>query len=254
MLEGATAETRFIANANDARVMARVVRSPGHVITFGIDTAADVMAHRVRDRGLAGMEGELRTRVGEARLETALLGRGGLANVLAAVAVALDLGVPLSDVVRRAASLSQPAGRGRVLHLSGGVTVVDDSYNSSPVALRNLLEMVRHTEWDGRRVAVVGEMLELGSRSTALHEACGRAVAEAGLDRLVTVGGAPARALSVAAVASGLPGPAVMHVRESEEAASLIAGLVGPGDMVLVKGSRGIHTERVVERLKAELA
>ena len=254
LLEGVTSETKVFANANDARVMARVERSAGKVITFGIDTDADVMAYSVRDRGLKGMEADLRTSVGETRIETSLLGRGGLANVIASVAVALELGVPLSDVVRRAEKLSQPTGRGQISHLSNGVAVVDDSYNSSPAALRNLLDTVRHAEWSGRRVAVFGEMLELGSKSIELHRSCGRAAAEAGLDYLVTIGGDPVRALSDAAVIYGLPETAVTHVSDSEAAADLLMRLIVPGDMVLVKGSRGIKTERIVERLRMEFA
>ena len=254
LLEGVTSETKVFANANDARVMERVKRSAGEVITFGIDTDADVMACSVRDRGLKGMEADLRTSVGETRIETSLLGRGGLANVIASVAVALELGVPLSDVVRRAEKLSQPTGRGQISHLSNGVALVDDSYNSSPAALRNLLDTVRHTEWSGRRVAVFGEMLELGSKSIELHRSCGRAAAEAGLDYLVTIGGDSVRALSDAAVIYGLPETAVTHVSDSEAAADLLMRLIVPGDMVLVKGSRGIKTERIVQRLRMEFA
>ena len=254
LLKGVTPETKVFANANDARVMARVERSSGRVITFGIDTDADVMAHSVRDRGLKGMEADLRTSVGETRIKTSLLGRGGLANIIASVAVALELGVPLSDVVRRAAKLSHPPGRGQISHLSNGVAVIDDSYNSSPAALIILLDTVRHAEWSGRRVAVFGEMLELGTKSTELHRSCGRAAAEAGLDHLVTIGGDPVRALSDAAVVCGLSETAVTHVSDSQAAADLLMRLILPGDMVLVKGSRGIKTERIVERLRMEFA
>ena len=134
------------------------------------------------------------------------------------------------------------------------MAVVDDSYNSSPAALRNLLDTVRHAEWSGRRVAVFGEMLELGSKSIELHRSCGRAAAEAGLDDLVTIGGDSVRALSDAAVIYGLPETAVTHVSDSEAAADLLMRLIIPGDMVLVKGSRGIKTERIVERLRMEFA
>jgi UDP-N-acetylmuramoyl-tripeptide--D-alanyl-D-alanine ligase len=105
-----------------------------------------------------------------------------------------------------------------------------------------------------RRIAVLGEMLELGEESTRLHEECGRAAVAAGVDRLVTVGGDPARAMGEAAVAAGLAREAVTHVADSASAADLATSLVRPGDLVLVKGSRGIKLERVVERLSGARA
>ena len=104
------------------------------------------------------------------------------------------------------------------------------------------------------RVAVLGEMLELGEHSDALHRQSGGRAASAGLTLLVTVGGAPARALAEAAVASGLPAESVISVGTREEAADVTLSRVRPGDLVLVKGSRGIGTDLVVTRLKAEFA
>ena len=105
-----------------------------------------------------------------------------------------------------------------------------------------------------RRIAVLGEMLELGDHAAELHAGVGRFVAGAGIDRLLTVGGAPAAALSEAAVESGMPRDRARHFATSELAADAIAGEVRSGDVVLVKGSRGVKTDRVVDRLKAERA
>ena len=129
--------------------------------------------------------------------------------------------------------------------------VVDDTYNSSPSALMRALEMLSGHQPARRRVAVLGEMLELGDRAIDLHEACGRAAAAAHLDVLVTVGGAPAEALGRAAIAAGMNAAAVRHVATSAEAADVAASLVEAGDVVLVKGSRGVRTELVVDRLVA---
>jgi UDP-N-acetylmuramoyl-tripeptide--D-alanyl-D-alanine ligase len=101
-----------------------------------------------------------------------------------------------------------------------------------------------------RRVAVIGEMLELGEASVQLHATCGREAVAAGVDRLITIGGAPAVALGQEAVARGLPPSAVSHVDTSVEAATLVAAEARAGDLVLVKGSRGIRTEIVVDRLR----
>ena len=243
-----------VANANDARIMARVGRFPGRVITFGLDTAADISASGVEALGLEGTTALVRTPAGEATLHTPLLGLGNLSNVLAATAIAWHFDVPLDEVVPRAASLRPAHHRGELLRLPGGVTVVDDSYNSSPAALKRALETVAVATGSARKAAVLGEMLELGSHSAGLHEECGRAAAAAGLTFLITVGGEPARALGEAAVRAGMSADRVTHVATREEAAALALERVRPGDLVLVKGSRGIGTDLVVDRLKAEFA
>jgi UDP-N-acetylmuramoyl-tripeptide--D-alanyl-D-alanine ligase len=104
-----------------------------------------------------------------------------------------------------------------------------------------------------RKVAVLGEMLELGAHSEALHRECGRAAAAAGIGRLFVVGGAPAGALGEAAVDAGLPASSVTHIETSEQAAAEVVASIRAGDLVLVKGSRGIRTDIVADRLSSEL-
>ena len=251
ILEAAGPSALFVGNADDTRVMTRAAGFPGRMVTFGISEGADVRATAVVDLGLSGTQCTLVTRHGERSLKVPLLGRGNLANVLCATAVATEMGVPLDAIVARAATLTAARRRGEVRVLGNGVMVVDDTYNSSPSALTRALEMLAGHAPARRRVAVLGEMLELGDRATDLHEACGRAAAAAHLDELVTVGGAPAEALGHAAIAGGMDAAAVRHVATSAEAAEVAAALVEPGDVVLVKGSRGVRTELVVDRLVA---
>jgi UDP-N-acetylmuramoyl-tripeptide--D-alanyl-D-alanine ligase len=138
-----------------------------------------------------------------------------------------------------------------VRELAGGITLLDDSYNSNPRALEVMLRVVG--EVHGRRkVGVLGEMLELGTTARARHEECGRQAARA-LDRLIAVGGDAARALADAAAAS-MPAGSVAWVPSSAEAADRILAFVIPGDVVLVKGSRGTRTEVVVEKLIASMS
>ena len=122
--------------------------------------------------------------------------------------------------------------------LGNGVTLIDDSYNLSPAALALALEVLAREAPAARTLAVLGEMLELGDHSMALHEECGRYAAAAGIARLFAVGGAPALALAEAAVAAGMARVAVTHVETSELAAPIVADAVRAGDVVLVKGSR----------------
>jgi UDP-N-acetylmuramoyl-tripeptide--D-alanyl-D-alanine ligase len=200
------------------------------------------------------MRARISTPAGDATIDTPLLGRGNLSNVLAAVAVAVDSGVPLDDIVKAAATLRPADHRGAVHKLKGGITLIDDSYNSSPTALQRALEVVARETRAERKVAVLGEMLELGHAAAAKHEECGRAAAQSGLRLLFAVGGQPARALANAAVGAGMPASAVTYVERSEPAADLVRNAVRAGDLVLVKGSRGIRTDVVVDRLLAEFA
>ena len=251
ILTGASRDAVVVANAADDRVMRRVAGFPGRVVTFGIDVEAEVSASGVEDLGLDGVRARLRTPVGAAPVRTRLLGRGNLANVLAAVGVALSFDVPLAAAVERAAAVEAPPHRGRIHRLAGGVAVIDDSYNSSPLALETALATLARGR-AGRRVAVLGEMLELGARSEHLHRAAGRAAAAAGVGLLLTVGGESARALGLAAVEAGAAEAGVLHCETSEEAASRAATSIRDGDVVLVKGSRGVRTDRVVTRLCAD--
>lgn len=248
IMEGATTGTLLVANADDARVMARVAGFAGRSVTFGLSDAANVRAVDVEDLGLDGTRAELITAAGTRPLKVPLLGRGHLMNVLAGTAVALEMGVTLDAIVERASHLKPSSRRGAVLRLPKGVTVIDDSYNSSPSALQRSLEVVARA-WAARRVAVLGEMLELGELSESLHRDCGRAAAGSKLSRLYTIGGEPARVMGEAAIEAGLPRANVVHFDTSSDAAPVIADHVASGDVVLVKGSRGTRTDLVVEKL-----
>jgi UDP-N-acetylmuramoyl-tripeptide--D-alanyl-D-alanine ligase len=243
----------LVCNADDHRVMARARRFAGKVLTFGEANGATVRARSVRDRGIAGMSADVETPLGERTIEMALLGRGNLSNVLAATAVALECGIGLDEIADEIPRLQPADRRGSVRRLGQGVTLIDDSYNSSPSALRRALDVVAYEARETRAVAVLGEMLELGAHSIDLHESCGRAAAAAGVARLFVVGGAPARALAGAAVAAGMESSAVSYFETSDQAAPAVVAEVKAGDLVLVKGSRGTRTDVVADALVAEL-
>lgn len=251
IMDGATSASQLVANAGDPRVMARVAAFPGRVTTFGVETDADVQATGVRARGLCGMEATVRTPAGSVPVRTPLLGYGQIANVTAAVAVAQLFSVPLDELAERVAACPPQPRRGQVIEL-GDVTIVDDTYNSSPTALRAALDALGRETGHARRVAILGEMLELGERSAELHEACGRAAAGAGFDVVVAVGGEAAQALADGARAGGLPATAVATVPTGDETAERAPAIVRDGDLILVKGSRGIGLDRVVDRLRGQ--
>ncbi|MEO7192868.1 MAG: UDP-N-acetylmuramoyl-tripeptide--D-alanyl-D-alanine ligase [Vicinamibacterales bacterium] len=249
ILEGSGAETLVVANADDPLVMAHIASFGGRLRTFGESPSADVRAHDVVDRGFDGTTASVTTRTGICHLRVPLAGRAHLFNVLAAMTVALEFGIPLSTIEERVALLRPVARRGASLTLRGGARLVDDSYNASPAAVLAALQALAATPADGRRIAVIGEMLELGSMSRALHEECGRTAARLAIDVLMTIGGGDADALGAAAVAAGMPTARVYRFADSHLAAEQTTSLVGPGDLVLVKGSRGTRTDIVSDRL-----
>jgi len=254
ILERAGATHVLVCNADDARVMARAPRFAGRIVTFGTAAEADVRATAIEDRGIDGMRACVRTRADERLVATPLLGRGNLDNVLAAAAVALEFDVSLDEVVAAAARLRPADRRGAVRRLRDGVVLIDDSYNSSPAALARALDVVAKETRLAGKVAVLGEMLELGDQSVALHQRSGRVAAAAGLRLLVAIGGPPARALAGAAVAAGMPASAVRHVDTSAQAAPGVAAEIRAGDLVLVKGSRGTRTDLVADAIAAEFS
>jgi UDP-N-acetylmuramoyl-tripeptide--D-alanyl-D-alanine ligase len=251
ILERADKDALLVANADDDHVMRHAENFAGRVWTFGVERPADIRALAVRDRGIDGTAAFVRTPIGEAELQIRLPGTANLSNVLAATAVAIRFDVPLSDIVETAAALKPVPRRGEIVR-AGRVTIVDDSYNSNPKALSRALAMVASEHRYRRRVAVIGEMLELGKASEALHRTMGEEVAQAKIDELLAVGGTAARALAQGAISAGVPESSVHYVPDSNDAADLAVRVVRPGDLVLVKGSRGIRTEVVVDRLKAE--
>jgi len=249
ILERAEPHDVLVCNADDPMVMTRAPRFAGRIVSFGEAEGASVRAVSVEDRGLDGMRARVVTRHGETSLDTPLLGRGNLANVLAATAVALEFGVPVDAVAERARGLRPSDRRGAVHRLRGGVTLIDDSYNSSPSALKRALDVVAKEQRAARKVAVLGEMLELGAFSSQLHRDAGRAAAAARLDALFVVGGEPARELGEAAVAGGMAPGNVTYFPQSASAAPEIAAAIREGDVVLVKGSRGTRTDLVADRI-----
>jgi UDP-N-acetylmuramoyl-tripeptide--D-alanyl-D-alanine ligase len=252
ILEGADASTLLVCSADDSRITARRGDFPGRTVTFGEDPGANVRATDVEDRGLEGTRATVVTGNARAVFETPLLGRANLANVLAATAVATACGVPLEVVRDRVARVGPAERRGQVRRLRDDAVVIDDSYNSSPAALAQALAMLAAERRGRGRVAVLGEMLELGEHAAALHEESGRLAAAAGLRELFAVGGDAARRLARAAVDAGMPDATVHYVSSSEAAAPEIVAAVRPGDVVLVKGSRGTRCDVVVDRLVRE--
>jgi len=250
ILDGASAATLVVANADDPLVADRVGRrSAGRLVTFGESSAADVRATDIDDRGFDGIRASVRGSEGAMVCELRLIGRGALMNALAASAVGLAFGVPPGDIVSRLAALRAMPRRGAEHRLSNDVRLIDDSYNASPSATAMMLDALGATAVTGRRVAVLGEMLELGAAAGRLHEACGHRAAAVGVDLLVVVGGPDADGLVAGALAGGLSSARIVRYADAAKAADGVPPLIQAGDVVLVKGSRGTRTDRVADAL-----
>lgn len=178
-------------------------------------------------------------------LNLPLPGRHNLMNALGACACALAIGEDLGQAVERLSSAPAVSGR-LVQRRMNGCLVLDDTYNANPASLEAALAVLNQFPSDGRKVAVIGDMLELGERAEFLHRQAGQWVAECGVDLLVTVGSL-ARFLGEEAIRSGMPRETCSFFETAEEAGGFLTDALRSGDTILVKGSRGMRMEKVLE-------
>lgn len=238
----------LVANADDPQVTAMARRYAGRTVWFGLDSEAEYRVSRWWIRNLGATHFELRGPGFELEADFSYLGSGFLANAVAAIAAAVELGVHPSVIPDTLRGLKPAAHRGQ-LHILGDITIYDDAYNSNPQAVSMLLAAISQVRSDRRWILALGDMLELGARSPDHHRQIGTQVAECLPDLLITVG-SETRHLADAARRGGFPRNSHHHFQDSEQAAAFIRSLVQPGDLVVVKGSRGMKMERIVEVLQ----
>ena len=230
----------------DARLGRNIVRgaNPGGTVTYGLSENADFRAEDVEF-----LREGTRFRVGGIPFETRLQGRHAVRNILAGIATAGLYGIAPEQLREAVANLEPGKMRGeRTQHL--GIELLNDCYNSSPDAAKSMLDVLRDTPCV-RRIAVLGEMLELGQWSVTLHREVGRYAAESGIDVLVAIRGA-AKYMASAALRAGLPAGAAYFFEDPAQAGAGLKGLARAGDAILFKGSRGTHVERALQAFLAE--
>jgi len=238
-----------VLNGDDPRVRAMAGQTTARVVLYGTGDDCAVRAEDV-EVGPDGVRFRVRTAEGTCRAGLPVPSRQLVANALAALAVGLHAGVPLEEAVEALRDFRPPHMRLQLVRASGDVLVLDDSYNASPLSVEAALEVVRALRAGRRLVAVLGEMRELGPLHGPAHREVGRRCAAEGVDLLVVVGEG-ARELAQAAQESGLPRGRVVWVPDAGAAAREVGQRVRPGDLVLVKGSRAVGLERVVEELRS---
>ncbi len=248
LIEGLKPEGIAVLNADDALVMKMREKHSGRVLTFGIENAADVSATDIDAGSLGRISFRLRTPLGEAHASLHMSGRHNLSNALAAAAVGTSFDLPTEEIAAALKTAQSPKMRGEIFDFAAGFTVIDDSYNSNP---RSLLNMVRTMADAGqsrkRLILIAGEMLELGPDEASLHRAAGREIAANGVNEIWGVRGL-AKEIVAGAAEAGVT--ATKFFNSSEEAATEIVKEVKEGDLILVKGSRGVATEKVVKALR----
>jgi len=240
-----------VLNADDPRVAAMREVTAAEVRTFGLGADADVRATEVISLGVDGTEFVLTAPWGQRRIRSGTPGRHLVPHALAAAAVAHHFGLSLEEVAAGLAAGSRASHRMAILEAASGATVVDDTYNASPVSVRGALDFLAETPVPAgrRRLAVLGDMLELGPDEERLHRELG-AVAARHLDALLAVG-PRARWIAAGATAAGLE--RVVTADDAEQAVLVLDRELAPGvgDLVLVKGSRGVELDRLVEAIAA---
>jgi UDP-N-acetylmuramoyl-tripeptide--D-alanyl-D-alanine ligase len=247
LVEGMKPGGTAVLNADDPRVAAMRSQVNGSVLTFGIETEADVTARDIVFEKFGKTQFTLETPSGSGRVSFGLNGRHSISNALAAAAVGHSFGIPAGPIVASLGTVAAPPQRGEVLHFAAGFTVINDSYNSNPDALLAMIDtIVDGARVGSRPVVVAGEMLELGALESEIHRDVGARIAASGVSRLIGVRGL-AKELVDSARQAGLED--AEFAEDSDAAAQLVAATVKPGDVILIKGSRGVRTEKVVDRL-----
>ncbi len=233
-----------ILNADDSRVKGFVEVHAGPSVSYGVDSEADFQAVDIQTTPSGGSRFRLRHGGVDMgfEFETELPGRHNVSNLTGAAAAAMSMGVEMELLPDAVRSIGPGKHRGETLEF-GDITVIDDCYNSNPAAVRAMLAELASRP-ARRRIAVLGEMRELGEMSEALHRETGEAAAAAGVDVLVAVG------QDAKWIAEAAQGTEVSWFGDAAGAGKALVGLLQPGDVVLLKGSRGVRLEDALTKIK----
>ena len=246
LLENVKPEGAIVVNVDNEHVVRISREFPGRKVTYGIDHDADFRATDVRVNGLLGTTFRMR----EFPMELALPGRHNLENFLAAVATARILGISWEGIERGVREV-QPAYHRGVIVPFRGATLYDDTYNYNPYALSRAIDLLRQADVRGRRIAVIGDMLELGEKELGYHYESGRAIPEGDIDVVIGVGRRSASLLD-GARHSGFTDERLHHFDDAASAAQFLERFIRDGDLVLVKASRGIGLDKIITRLQTD--
>ena len=246
LVEGMKPGGTAVLNADDLRVSNMHWLSKGRTITYGIENQADVMAENIHFERFGETKFKLVWGSETADVSFPLNGKHNILNALAAASVGISFGMTVGQIADSLRSAAPPPQRGEVLHFAEGFTVINDSYNSNPDALMTMIETLVEGAGKGCKIVVAGEMLELGEDEKTIHRETGKNIASSGVDYLIGVRGL-AEEMVEGARAAGFSD--AKFAEDSDAAGETLVGIVKRGDVVLIKGSRGVRTEKVVDKL-----
>jgi UDP-N-acetylmuramoyl-tripeptide--D-alanyl-D-alanine ligase len=239
----------IVVNRDDPRVLKEAAGFPGRQVGFSAKgEPAEVSLERVL--GVNGQGSRFLLRLAEETLEIRLpvLGLHHLSNAIAAAAVAWALNLPASTITAALNNFQAVDKRMVVLTLPGDIHLINDTYNANPGSMAAALQTLMQVKEQGRAFAVLGDMLEMGGDSDSFHRQVGRIAAEQGVDYLLAMGKQASHLLAGAAE-GGMARDQLSQGATHEEIATQVHDLLAAGDWVLVKGSRGVRMEKVVETL-----
>jgi UDP-N-acetylmuramoyl-tripeptide--D-alanyl-D-alanine ligase len=240
-------------NSDDSRVRAMARKTDGKIVTYGVKSVASFKVQQIQDLGLDGTAFTVHHGRRDLNFLLPLLGQHNVTNAVAAVAVGATHEVEWEQIREALAEMKPEKMRGQVVKFREGFAAIDDTYNSNPKALSEMIRFVGRLQGWQRKIVVAGEMLELGPEGTDLHRACGREAAKAGLELMVAVQG-QAKALLEGALEAGMDRSRLKFAADAVEAGELLARTVRKGDVVLLKGSRGVKLEQAINTLRAQFA
>lgn len=248
ILEGTKNDGIGVLNGDDPLIKKIAKDWKGKKLSFGLSEECDIRAQNIQKRGWKGMSFKLSYGQRKEKISLPFFYESNLYNFLAASAVGFALSVSFEDILSQITTLKPSPNRGTLVRLIKNIKLIDDSYNSNPAALEGALKALAHLP-SKRKIAVLGDMLELGEKEVEYHIQAGRQAAKWGWDILVTVGPLSQHMVE-GALSSGMRTDKIFSFKDSEEAAEEIWPLIQEGDLVLIKGSRKIKTEKIVEKLK----
>lgn len=249
LLDGLTGERIAVLNRDDPLIREISEDFPGKKIWFGLKGKAEVSAYNISPKGLSGTALTIDYGGRKKDYFLPLIGFHNVMNLLAALATAYALSLSLEDIALGLSQITPSPMRGQVINFREGFTVIDESYNSNPEALSAVLFWFRELSGFSRKIAVLGDMLELGDVAEEAHREAGRKASSSGLSLLIGVGEL-ARLLVEEARFSGMDEGSLFHFPGAAEAAEFLVPRIKEGDVILVKGSRGIKTDIVVSRIR----
>jgi UDP-N-acetylmuramoyl-tripeptide--D-alanyl-D-alanine ligase len=241
---------RVFLNGDDAWSRSLEVRSAAPVTWYGTGVRADVRASGIEVDEYGRPSFTLSANGESAQVTLPVPGRHHAYTAAAAAAAALYIGEDLVEIAARLADVHVTEMRMQVFVAANGITVVNDAYNANPTSMRAAVDALADMQARGTRVAVLGDMAELGSLTELAHFRIGEAVARSGIEQLVTIG-ERARRIAGGALAEGMTPSCVRPCATVEEGSEVLDDMLRAGDVVLVKASRSMGLERIVERILA---